>query len=278
MTSTSNLNKEALDNKNRTIMFIHGLWMTPLCWEHFIERFEDLGYNVTAPAWPGHEGEIEEVRKNAPEKIADLGLKEVIQKYENILKNMDEPPIIIGHSFGGLVTQVLIDKGYGTAGVGLDAAAPKGVHKLTFAELKSAFPVLSRPGNRHKAVGLTFEQFHYGFANNMSKADAKMVYERYAIPDTGKLIFESLFDDFNRHSPTTINYKNNNRKPLLLIAGEYDHTVPAAVTKSNYNKYNDSTSITDFHEFKDRTHLIMLEKGWEEVVDYIDKWITNTLK
>jgi len=276
MKSTSELNDKVLDKDNRTIMFIHGLWMTPLCWEKFRRRFEDLGYEVTAPAWPGHLGSVEEVR-NAPEKIADLGLKEVIQNYENILMDMDEPPIIIGHSFGGLVMQVLIDKGYGAAGVGLDAAAPKGVHKLTFAELKSVFPVLSHPGNRHKVVGLTFKQFHYGFANNMSESEAKKVYEKYAVPDTGKLIFESVFDDFNRHAPTTINYKNHNRKPLLLIAGEDDHTVPAAVTKSNYNKYHESNSVTDFHEFEGRTHIIMLEEGWEEVVDYIDEWIAKTL-
>jgi pimeloyl-ACP methyl ester carboxylesterase len=277
MKSTADVNKTIFDKKNRTIMFIHGLWMTPLCWEHFMERFQDLGYNVTAPAWPGHDGDIKEVRRNAPEKIADLGLNEVIQSYENILMQMEQPPIIIGHSFGGLVMQVLIDKGFGVAGIGLDAAAPKGVHKLTFAELKSVFPVLSHPGNRHKAVGLTFQQFHYGFANNMTEDDAKRFYERYAIPDTGKLIFESVFDDFNRHAPTTINYKNNDRKPLLLIAGEDDHTVPAAVTKSNYHKYQESKSVTDFHEFKARTHLIMLEEGWEEVVDFIDQWIFKNI-
>jgi pimeloyl-ACP methyl ester carboxylesterase len=263
---------------NRTIMLIHGLWMTPLSWEFFKVRFEQLGYNVITPGWPGHEGDIEEVRKHAPKKIADLGLEEVIEHYENILMNLDEQPIIIGHSFGGLVMQVLIDKGYGLAGVGLDAAAPKGVHKLTYAELKSAFPVLSRPGNRHKAVGLTFEEFHYSFANNMSLGDAKKVYDQYAIPDTGRAVFESVFDDFNRDAPTNVNYKNNERSPLLLIAGENDHTVPAAVTKSNYEKYKDSDAVTDFHEFQGRSHLIMLEPNWEEVVDYIDQWIKNTLK
>jgi pimeloyl-ACP methyl ester carboxylesterase len=278
MTDLNNTPKNRTNDKNMTILLIHGLWMTPASWNNFNDRFQWLGYDVIAPAWPGHEGNIEDVRRNAPEKIADLGLGDVIGYYENILKNMDKQPIIIGHSFGGLVTQVLIDKGYGTAGVGLDAAAPKGVHKLTYAELKSAFPVLSRPGNRHKAVELTFEQFHYGFANNMSETEAKRAYDLYAIPDTGKPIFESLFDDFNRNAPDTIDYDNNNRSPLLLIAGENDHTVPAAVTKSNYDKYNKSNSITEFHEFKGRSHLIMLETGWEEVVDYIDNWIANTLK
>ncbi len=278
MVDFNNKPKMGPNDDEGTIMLIHGLWMTPKSWENFKERFQWLGYNVLVPAWPGHEGNIEKVRKNASEKIADLGIEDVIEYYKNILNGMDEQPIIIGHSFGGLVTQVLIDKGLGVAGVGLDAAAPKGVHKLTYAELKSAFPVLSRPGNRHKAVTLTFEQFHYGFANNMSESDAKKAYDLYAIPDTGKPIFESLFDDFNRNAPDTIDYKNKNRSPLLLIAGENDHTVPATVTKSNYDKYIESNAITDFHEFKGRSHLIMLEEGWEEVVDYIDNWITNTLK
>ena len=269
--------KELYKRENRTIMLIHGLWMTPLCWEHFKERFEGLGYNVLTPAWPGHEGDVEDVRRNAPEKIANLGLEDIIQHYEKIIHEMEWPAILIGHSFGGLIVQILLDKGFGFAGVGIDSAAPKGVHKLTYAELKSAFPVLSRPGNRHKAVSLTFEEFQYAFANNMSGKDAKKVYNRYAIPDTGKVVFESVFDDFTSHASTNVNYKNDKRNPLLLIAGSDDHTVPAAVSKSNYDKYKDSTAVTDFHEFKGRSHLIMLEKGWEEVVDYIEQWITKIL-
>lgn len=268
----------SINEKNRTIIFIHGLWMTPLCWEHFKERFEELGYNVMTPGWPGHEGDIDEVRRNAPEKIANLGLNDVVEHYEKIIHAMEWPAILIGHSFGGLIVQILLDKGYGSAGIGIDSAAPRGVHKLTYAEIKSVFPVLSRPGNKHKAVGLTFEEFHYGFANNMSAKNAKKAYNRYAIPDTGKAVFESVFDDFTTHAPTNVNYKNNKRSPLLLIAGSDDHTVPAAVSKSNYDKYSDSTAITDFHEFEGRSHLIMLEEGWEEVVDYIDQWITKTLK
>jgi pimeloyl-ACP methyl ester carboxylesterase len=279
MADEINASKTVNDNgKNRTIILIHGLWMTPLSWEHFKERFEELGYNVLTPGWPGHEGDIEDVRRNAPEKIADLGLNDVVEHYEKIIHEMEWPAILIGHSFGGLIVQILLDKGYGSAGVGIDSAAPKGVHKLTYAELKSAFPVLSRAGNRHKAVSLTFEEFHYAFANNMSGKDAKKIYDRYAIPDTGRAVFESVFDDFSSHAPTNVNYKNNKRSPLLLIAGSDDHTVPAAVSKSNYDKYNDSTALTDFHEFEGRSHLIMLEEGWEEVVDYIDQWITKTLK
>lgn len=269
---------ESKKAQKHTIVLIHGLWMTPISWENFKGKFQELGYDVMAPGWPGHEGDIEEVRKNAPENLANLGLGDVVEHYANIIHAMEWPPILVGHSFGGLVVQVLLDKGYGSAGVGIDSAAPKGVHKLTYAELKSAFPVLSRPGNRHKAVGLTFDEFHYSFANNLSKKDAKVAYDKYSIPDTGRAVFESVFDDFNSHAPTNVNYKNNNRSPLLLIAGGNDHTVPSAVSKSNYDKYRDSGAVTDFHEFPDRSHLTILEDGWEEVVDYIDEWINNTLK
>ena len=261
--------------KNQTILLIHGLWMTPLCWESFQERFSNLGYNVMTTGWPGHNGDVEDIRKNAQNDIADLSLDEIIEHYEKIINNLESPPILIGHSFGGLIVQILLDKGYGSAGIGIDSAAPKGVHKLTYAELKSVFPVLSRPGNRHKAVGLTFDQFHYSFANNMSEEDAIKFYNRYAIPDTGKIVFESVFDDFNNHAPTYLNYKNARRNPLLLIAGENDHTVPAAVSKSNFDKYNDSKAVTDFYEFKGRSHLIILEKGWEEVADYILSWLSQ---
>ena len=145
MADKNNTSKQRSNiRKNRAIMLIHGLWMTPLSWEHFKKRFENLGYDVLTPAWPGHEGAIEEVRRNAPEKIADLGLNDVVKHYEKIIHEMEWPAILIGHSFGGLIVQILLDRGYGSAGVGLDSAAPKGVHKLTYAELKSAFPVLSR--------------------------------------------------------------------------------------------------------------------------------------
>ncbi len=264
-------------SKDRTIILIHGLWMTPLCWEHFEKRFQELGYQVMAPGWPGHEGDILEIREKAESTIAGLGLEEVVDHYHDIINNLNVRPILIGHSFGGLVVQILMDQGLGAAGVTLDSAAPKGVHKLAISQLKSTFPVLSNPANRHKVVGLTFKQFHYAFANTMSEADAKKAYERYAIPDTGRPLFQSAFADLISHAITNINYKNNTRSPLLLLAGGEDHTVPATVSKANYDKYNHSTAKTDFHEFPSRSHLIMVGEGWQEVVDYIHSWLNVTL-
>ena len=275
MEKASNMEKSSNINKN--VMFIHGLWMTPLSWECFTKRFQELGYNVMAPAWPGHEGNVEEVRKKAPSALADLGLAEIIDHYKKIISEMDEIPIIVGHSFGGLIVQVLLDQGYGKAGIAIDPAPPKGIHTITYSELKSAFPVLSRPSNRHKAVGLTFDQFKYAFANTMSEDDARYAYNRYAIPDTGRVLFEDITDDFNSKAPDTVNYKNDNRGPLLLIAGSKDHTVPERVVRSNYGKYKNSNALTDFMEFPDRSHLIIAQEGWQEVADFVNDWINSNV-
>ncbi|MGZ7119762.1 MAG: alpha/beta hydrolase [Methanobacterium sp.] len=275
MEKASKMERKGKMNKN--VMFIHGLWMTPLSWEYFTKRFQELGYNVMAPAWPGHEGKIEEVRKNAPSALADLGLAEIIENYKKIIQEMDEPPILIGHSFGGLIVQILLDNGFGKAGVAIDPAPPKGIHTITYSELKSAFPVLKSPSNRHKVVGLTFDQFKYAFANTMSEEDAKYAYDRYAVPDTGRVLFEDITDDFNSKAPDTVDYKNDNRGPLLLIAGSKDHTVPERVVQSNYGKYKESNAVTDFMEFPGRSHLIIAQEGWDEVADFASEWISQNV-
>jgi pimeloyl-ACP methyl ester carboxylesterase len=271
----------AADEEEKTtgkdVMLIHGLWMTPLCWEKFASRLEEIGYNVTAPGWPGHEGAIEVVRKAAPTALAGLGLAEIVDHYENILREREQQPILIGHSFGGLVAEILLDHGFGLAGVGIDAAPPKGVHRLPVTEVRSSFPVLDRVSHRHKAVGLTFPQFKYAFANTMPVEEARNVYERYAVPDTGRPLFQAAFADFESHAPTAVDYANGTRRPLLLIAGSEDHTVPESVVKSTFKKYRHSNAVTEFKEFSGRSHLIILEEGWQEVVDFIDEWLTRTL-
>lgn len=261
---------------NGKVMLIHGLFMTPASWRDFAHRLSKLGYEVSAPGWPGHEGDVEEVRENAQAALAGLGLEEIIERYEELLRADDEQPVLIGHSFGGLVVQVLLDRGMGAAGIGLDAASPKGVHRIPFSQLKSLFPIISRPGNRHKAAGMTLDQYRYAFANTMSDAESEGVYERYAVPDTGRPLFQAALADFMRNAPSSVDYHNSRRAPLLLIAGGDDHIVPASVVKSNYRKYK-SGAVTDFKQFPGRSHLIYVEKGFEEVVDFIDAWLTRTL-
>jgi len=266
------------ESKGRTVCFIHGLWMNPLCWEHFQGYFAGKGHEVMAPGWPGHDGPVEEVRRTAPSRLANLGFAEIVSHFEQIVRPMDEQPILIGHSFGGLVVQILLDRGLGVAGVGIDSAPPKGVHRLPLTQLKALGHAIRRPANRHRVITLTFEQFRYGFANTMSEEEAREAYQRYSVPDTARPLFQSALADLMRDAPTAVNYGNRSRKPLLLIGGGMDHTVPAAVSRSNFHKYRHSTAFTDYHEFANLSHNIIVEEGWEEVAQYAGDWLDGMLR
>jgi pimeloyl-ACP methyl ester carboxylesterase len=262
---------------NRDVMLIHGLWMTPMCWENFDKRLKSRGFDVTAPGWPGHEGDIDQVRKEATNAVAGLGFAEIVERYETVLRGLPRQPVLIGHSFGGLVVQVLLDRGLGAAGVSIDPAPPKGVRKMTLAELKALFHVIENPANRHKVVELTFPQFRYAFANTMTEEEARVAFYRYTVPDTGRPIFQSALSDLMFDAPTFVDFKNGTRKPLLLIAGAEDHTVPAVVVRSNLQKYSNSGAVTEFREFPGRSHVIIMERGWEEIVDFALDWLSRTL-
>lgn len=254
-----------------TIVLINGLWMTALSWENWVKRYEDRGYRVIARSWPRMEGDIEEMRRD-PSPLADLGLGEIVDHYEGIVQNLDRPPIIIGHSFGGLITQVLLDRGLGAAGVAIDSAPVKGILLLPFSTLRVGFPALRNPANIHRAGALTPEQFHYAFGNNLSEEESQKVYERYAVPGPDLVLFQGAFANFNPHSPTTVNFHNDDRAPLLLVAGGKDHVAPASVTEANFKLYRKSKAITDFKEFPERSHYTLGESSWEEVADYALTW------
>jgi pimeloyl-ACP methyl ester carboxylesterase len=257
-----------------TIVLIHGLWMTPLSWEHWIDRYSARGFKVLAPAWPGMDGDIEQLRAD-PAAIEHLGIEEIVDHYDAIIRGLDAPPIIMGHSFGGAFTEVLLDRGLGAAGVGIDAAAVKGIAKLPFSQLKSGFPVLKNPANTHRAVALTPEEFHYAFTNTMSDQDSQPVYERYAVPGPGRVLFQGAFANFNPHAPTRVDFAKDDRAPLLLIAGELDHTVPAVVDQSAAKHYRKSAAVTEYKEFPGRSHFIIGQEGWEEVADYALDWASE---
>ena len=195
--------------------------------------------------------------------------------YEKLIRELDSKPIIIGHSFGGLIAQILLDRGMGAAGVAIAPAPVKGIVFLPFSTLKVSFPALSNPANNHRAVPLTPEQFHYAFTNNLSEQESLAVYERYAVPGPDHVLFQAAFANFNPHAATAVNFENNERAPLLLISGGQDHVSPASVVNANFRLYHKSNAITEYREFPGRTHYTLGQAGWEEVADYALEWATQ---
>jgi pimeloyl-ACP methyl ester carboxylesterase len=198
------------------VVLVHGLWLTPRSWEGWKERCESRGRRVLAPAWPRMPGEVEDVRRD-PSALNGLGLSEIVEHYEGIVRGLDRPPVIIGHSFGGLVTELLLDRGLGAAGVAISPAPVKGVLRLPPAMIRATFPVLRSPANRHRTVGLTPKQFHYNFANTMAQDEAKAAYARYHVPGPGSLIFQAAFANFNPRAANKVDVHNGDRPPLLVI-------------------------------------------------------------
>src|SRR6476620_10422714 len=227
---------EASTGHRPPIMFIHGAWLSARSWENFSEFFEARGYDFSAPEWPRKEGDVEELRE-VTDEIEGLGLTEIVDHYEEQIQGCDEPPILIGHSFGGLIVELLLDRGLGRAGVAMSPAPPKGILVLPFSTLKSAAPALAHPSKWHGVVTLTPEEFTYGFVNTFSAEDAAAAYEHYAVPETGQIFYEAGFANFHLHPPTEVPFKNEDRAPLLLVGAAEDHTVPASVTKAAYKRY-----------------------------------------
>jgi pimeloyl-ACP methyl ester carboxylesterase len=242
-----------------------------LSWENWIERYSRRGYHVLAPAWPGMDVPIEQLRAD-PSAVERLGVEEIVDHYDAIIRDLNAPPIIMGHSFGGAFTEVLLDRGLGAAGVAIDAAAVRGITKLPFSQLKVGFPVLKSPANDHRAVALTFDEFHYAFTNTMNDDDARAVYDRYAAPGPGRVLFQGAFANFNPHSPLRVDFHNDDRAPLLLIGGGADHVVPAVVDRSTAKHYDKSGAVTEYKEFPGRSHFTLGQEGWEEIADYALRW------
>jgi pimeloyl-ACP methyl ester carboxylesterase len=257
------------------MMLIHGAWLSARSWETFADYFGKHGYDVSAPEWPRKEGDVEELREDA-EALEGLGLTEIVEHYEGLINALDEPPVLLGHSFGGLIVELLLDRGLGRAGVVLSPAPPKGILVLPFSSLKVAGSALAHPSRWHGIVPLTLEEFTYGFVNTLPPEDAAAAYERYYVPETGQIFYEAGFANFHLHPPTELDFKNERRAPLLIVGAEKDHTVPASVSHKAYEKYQHSPVQTDYLEF-DRPHLFAVGEGSEEVADAINVWLSGVL-
>jgi pimeloyl-ACP methyl ester carboxylesterase len=255
---------------SRNIVLIHGLFLTWSSWEGWVERYTARGFNVLAPGWPGLEGTVEQLRAD-PTPFTKLNIETVVGHYDRIIRELDSPPIIMGHSFGGLFAQLLAYRGLGAAAVGVDPGSPAGVLSLPFSTLKAGAPVLANPLNIGGATMLTPEQFHYAFTNTLSEEQSQALYDRYAVPCVNRVFFEGAVENFVPHSPARVDVKAD-RPPILLIAGGSDHLVTVDYTKSNFRLIRQSPGVTGYKEFPGRPHFTGAVEGWEAVADYALDW------
>jgi alpha-beta hydrolase superfamily lysophospholipase len=257
-----------------TIVLIPGLWMTALCWEHWVKHYSDKGYCIVARSWPGMEGGIEQLRRD-PSSFASLGLKDVVDHYEQIIRELETPPIIIGYGFGGLIAQILLDRGWGAAGAAIASAPVRGIARLPLSMLKLAFSVLGNSFNSRETISLTPKQFHRAFTNSLTETESLDAFKRYVVPAPYRVLVQTAFANFTSHTAATVNVRNDTRAPLLLIAGGKDRVAPSSLVKANFELYRESKAETDYKEFRDRTHFIIGQDGWEKVADYVLGWALN---
>ncbi len=258
--------------QSKTILLIHGLWVTPSSWEEFRRHYESAGYTVLAPAWPGINGDVPAMQRDAS-GLKGIGIAEVIAHYTKIIRSLPEPPIIMGHSYGGLITQLLIDKGLGAAGVAIDSVPPKGILILPVSTYLALTPAFLKPGTFKNTFAFSFKQWWKVFANTLPEAEARVEYQQQAIPASGRAIFQAALSNVTANSLATINFRNSSRAPLLFIGGGEDVIMPAALNRKNFKKYQASSAVTEYKEFPGRSHYIIAEKGWEEVAQYALDWV-----
>ena len=259
------------------LMLIHGAWLSARSWESFASYFDKRGFDVSTPEWPRKEGDVEDLRADADE-LKGLGLAEIVDHYEAEIRTLDERPVLIGHSFGGLIVELLLDRGLGRAGVALSPAPPKGILVLPFSSLEAAAPALAHPSRWHGIVTLTLDEFSYAFVNTFSPEEAAAAYERYAVPETGQIFYEAGFANFRMNPPSEVDFKNPDRAPLLIVGATEDKTVPASLARKQYEKYERSPAQTDYLEFEGRPHLLMAAPGWDDVAAGIDSWLDGVLE
>ena len=259
--------------KTNPVIFIHGMWIHSTAWQHWIDLFTSRGYSASAPGWPGDAATVAETREH-PETMNNVGIAEMVAHYADIIGTPEVKPIVIGHSFGGLIAQELLATGHAAAAVAIDPAAIKGVKALPLAQLKSAFPVLWNPANNHRGVSLTAKQFHYAFGNTLTEDESDLLHNEWSIPGPGHALFQVAGANFTPHSPAAGDTHKADRGPLLLTSGTEDHTVPLKVTKEAFGMYQEGPADTEFHIFEGKGHSLTIDRNWRDVADVALTWLS----
>jgi pimeloyl-ACP methyl ester carboxylesterase len=248
------------------VVFVHGLWLLPSSWDPWVEVFEDAGYTALTPGWPDDPDTVEEAKAH-PEMFAGKSVGDVADYIEALLEKLDRKPAVIGHSFGGLLTEILAGRGRAKVSVAISPAPFRGVLPLPISALRSASPVLKNPKNKHRAIPLTYEQFRYGFANAVDEDEARKLYEAYSVPGSGEPIFQAANANLNPWTEAKVDTKNPKRGPMLIISGEKDHTVPPAIASASYKKERKNKAVTEFVTVPGRGHALTIDSGWRDVAD-----------
>ena len=270
MTTVTKQEQAQIDKANasgkRPVVFVHGLWLLPSSWDRWAKLFEGAGYASLTPGWPDDPDTVQEAKEH-PDVFAKKSIGQVAEHFEAVIQSLTKKPAVIGHSFGGLMTEILAGRGVAAASVAISPAPFRGVLPLPLSALRSGSPVLRNPGNRHRAVPLTFDQFHYAFGNAVSEGEAKELYERYAVPAPGEPLFQAAAANLNPWTEAKVDSKNPKRGPMLIISGELDHTVPWAISNASYKREKRNTGVTEIVKVPNRGHALTIDSGWREVAD-----------
>jgi pimeloyl-ACP methyl ester carboxylesterase len=258
--------KRANTSGKRPVVFVHGLWLLPSSWDRWAKVFEKAGYSAVVPGWPDDPETVADAKAH-PEVFARKSIGQIADHFEAVISTLDQKPAVLGHSFGGLLTQILAGRGLSAVSVAIDPAPFRGVLPLPISALRSGSPVLRNPANRHRAVPLTYEQFRYGFANAVSDDEARKLYDAFAVPAPGAPLFQAATANFNPWTEAKVDHKNRERGPLLIISGEKDHTVPFALSNAAFKKQERNAGVTEFAEIPGRGHALTIDGGWREVAD-----------
>ena len=270
MATVTELEAQQIDKANENgrppVVFIHGLWLLPNSREARAAAFEEAGYTALTPGWPDDPATVEEARAR-PEVFAGKRIKQIADHYAEVVGRLAAKPAVIGHSFGGLLTQMIAGRGLAAVSVAISPAPFRGVLPVPIAALKSSSPVLRNPANRNRAVMLTYEQFRYAFANLVSEEEAKRLYETYSVPGSGATIFQAATANLNPWTEAKVDTKNPERGPLLIISTEHDHTVPWSIANASFKRQRRNAGLTEIAKVPDRGHSLTIDSGWRDAAD-----------